>query len=295
MACTTEDKKNLGLVNCNEYPGLINGMIETNSDFAIPAATVASGSAAVQAYLQAALLDPIASRIFYWPQFASFENISEEPIYQDSPLRYRKVRDGNYRFRFGISENLCLHKSMFTHRRTNGRVFFTDQNGYLIGTELSNGDFAGFSIAMLNTEKMKFSDGSVATESPILVALSNNIELDKNGSMFDASAFINELYRIVDVELTIVGTPSATTIVVDVATVCDGTALSGLVVADFLLIDNDDSAVHAISSAVESSSVPGRYTLTGVSFEDSTLNLDPPDVLSIQAYESSGAVAVNIP
>ncbi len=98
-----------------------------------------------------------------------------------------------------------------------------------------------------------------------------------------------------DVELEIVGTSSATTIVVTVATVCDGTPVSGLVVGDFNLTDDDDSASHAISSSVESTTVPGRYTLTGVSFEDSHLNLDPPDVLSIQSYESTGAVAVNVP
>ena len=295
MACSIEDKKNLGLVDCNEFPGLINGMIETNSDFVIPAATLASGSAAVQTYLQAALLDPIADRIYYWPLFASMENISEEAVYQDTPLKYRKVRDGNYRFRFGISENLCLHKNMFTHRRTNGRVFLRDQNGYLIGTLLSNGDFAGFSVALLNTEKMKFNDGSVASESPVVVALASNIELDKNGEMFDASDFIEELYRIVDVELTIVGSPSSTSIVVDVTQVCDGTPVSGLVVADFNLTDNDDGASHAISTATESATVPGRYTLAGISFEDSVLNLDAPDVLTIQAYESTGGVAVNVP
>lgn len=295
MACSIEDKKNMGLVQCNEYPGMLSGMIETNSDFAIPAATVASGSAAVQAYLQAAILDPIADRIFYWPPFSNMEVISEEAIYQDTPLRYRKVRDGQYRFRFGISENLCIHKAMATHYRTSGRVFLIDQEGFLIGTELSNGDFAGFSLALMNPEKLRWNTGSEASESPVVVALSNNKEMDNNGMMFDASDFVNELYRIVDVELTIVGTPSATTIVVDVATVCDGTAVSGLVATDFLLVDNDDGATHAISSVAESTSVAGRYTLTGVSFEDSTLNLDPPDVLSIQAYESTGSVAVNVP
>ena len=295
MACTTEDKKNLGLSDCNEFPGLQDGGIETNADFVIPAATLASGAAAVQAYLQAALLDTIDDRIFMWPPFASFEDISEAAVYQDTPLKYRKVRDGNYRFRFGISENLCLHKAMFTHRRTNGRWFIKDQNGYLTGTKLSNGDMAGFTIAMLNTEKLKFNDGSVATESPIVIALANNIELDKNGLMFDASSFIGELYRIVDVYLTIVGSPSATTIVVDVKQVCDETPVSGLVVGDFTLTDNDNGASHAISSAVESTTIPGRYTLSGVSFEDSVLNLVAPSALSVKAYESNGAVAVNVP
>lgn len=289
MACSIEDKDNLGLSNCNEFPGLISGMIETNSDFAIAAADLADVSD-VQDALEEGVLDAIASRIFNWPPFASMENISEEAVYQDTPLKYRIVRDGNYRFRFGISENLCLHKAMYTHRRRNGRVFLIDQNGYLIGTKLSNGDFAGFSIAMLNTEKLKFNDGSVASESPIVVALSNNIELDKNGYMFDASSFINELFRIVDVELTVVSA-STTEIVVDVKTVCDQTPLSGLGSADFLVIDNDNGATHA-QTAAESTSIPGRYTLTGTSFEASTVNLKAPADLSIKAYESTGSKAV---
>jgi hypothetical protein len=113
--------------------------------------------------------------------------------------------------------------------------------------------------------------------------------------MFDASSFISELYRIVDVELTIVGTPSSTSIVVDVTQVCDGTAVSGLVVADFNLYDNDDGASHAISTSTPHATIAGRYTLAGTAFEDSVLNLDAPDVLSIQAYESTGGVAVNVP
>ena len=295
MACTTEDKKNLGLANCNELPGLLDGMIETNDDFVISAATLASGAAAVQTALEAALLDPIADRIYYWPPFKLVENISVATVYEDTPLAYLEVLPNKYRFRFSISENLCLHKAMYTHKRKNGRVFLKDQNGYLIGTLLANGDFAGFKIQLLNPEGFAFNDGSVSTKSPVVVALANSIELNKNGYMFDASSFIGELESIVDVELEIVGTPSATTIVVDVATVCDGTPVSGLVVGDFNLTDDDDGASHAISSAVESTTTPGRYTLTGVAFEDSTLNLDAPDTLSIQSYESIGAVAVTIP
>jgi|SRR5688572_3155823 len=295
MACTVEQKQNLGLSDCNEFPDLMNGGIETDSDFVIPAATLASGAAAVLAYLQAALLSTTA-RIYYWPPFASFENISEEAVYQDSPLRYRRVRDGNYRFRFGISENLCLHKAMYTHRRTNGRWFPTFQSGYLMGTSLSNGDMAGFSIAMLNTEKLKFNDGSVASESPIVVALANNIELDKNGAMFDASTFISELYRIVDVNVTVVTITDAGDIDVLVATDCDETGVSGLLVADFTYLNAAGVAV-TISTAVESSTVPGQYKLTQASdlFVDGTVNIRSAALLTVKAYESTGAAAVNIP
>jgi len=295
MACTTEEAQNLGLSQCNELPGLIDGMIETNSDFVIPAATLASGAAAVQSYLEAALLDPIADRIFYWPPFKLVENISVAPVYEDTPLAFIDVQKNKYRFRFSISENLCLHKAMYTHYRKNGRVFLKDQNGYLLGTLLSNGDFAGLSIQLLNPEGFTFNDGSVSTKSPVVVALANSIELNKNGYMFDASSFVNELQSIVDVELTIIGTPTTSSIVVEVKTVCDNTAVSGLIAADFNLVDDDDGATHAITTSTPHPTIAGRYTLAGTAFEDSVLNLDPPDVLSIQSYESSGGVAVTIP
>lgn len=292
MACDVV-VKNLGLSNCNEFPGLIVGMIETPDSFEVVAADLADPNDVKDA-LQTALLQA-TNRAYYWPNFDNVEVISEEAVYQDTPLAYRRVRDGQYRFRFGISQNMCLHRAMYTHRRRNGRAILIDQDGNLIWTKKSNGNYAGFKIGLLNTEKLKFNDGSVTAETPIVVALASNIELDKNGYMYDASSFINELYRIVDVELTIVGTPVASFIVVDVAAVCDGTAISGLVVADFSLIDDDNGASHAISSATESTTVPGRYTLAGISFEDSKLNLVSAASLSIKAYESTGEVNVTIP
>jgi len=297
MACVDEEKANLGLSNCNEFPALIMGMIETTDSFAVPAATITSGTAAVLAYIQAALLVVGSGRAWYWPGFSKEpEDAAEEEVYQDSPLKIRQVRKGNQRWRFFVSENLCLHKNMQTHKRTNGRVFLIDVNGKIIGTKKTNGDFAGLSLALLNPEKLKWATGSEVSESPIYVALAaSGLEFDKTGHMYDGSSFITELYRIVDVYLTIVGTPTTSSIVVDVKTVCDETGVSGLVVADFLLVDDDDGATHTITTSTPHATIAGRYTLAGTAFEDSTLDLDPPATLSIKAYESTGAVAVTIP
>jgi hypothetical protein len=294
MSCSLLAKKNLGLSQCNELPGMPKGMLVTPDDFAIPAATIASGDAAILAYINAAAIGAYANRIYLFPFFDSIEPIFKDAVYEDTPLSFLDVDAGAYRWRFGISQNLCLHKAMYTHYRKSGRVFLIDRNNKFIGTELTNGDFAGLSIQLLNLEKFQFNDGSVSTKSPILLALRDNRELDQSGYMLSGD-FVNEIYRIVDVELTIVGAPSATTIVVDVKAVCDDTPLSGLVATDFFITDTDDGANHAITSVVESSTIPGRYTVTGVAFEDSTINIDPPATLSVKAYESSGAATVNVP
>lgn len=279
MDCNT-DKKPLGVTRCNKLPALPKGMIVTPIGFKFTAAQVAD-AALMEAALQAAILASQATRVNVWPDFISFEDISEDAVYEETPLAYLPVRDGNYRFRFGIKQSLCLHRAMFTHRAASGRVFLFDVENQLVGTTDSDGNFMGFTIQMLHTEKIKISDGSVSTKSPIVLALADNKELDANGALVDAS-FVNTVDKLTAVELTIVSATSAE-IVVDAKLECDGTALNGLVAADFVLLDADGDA-QSIASVTE---VDGRYTLTPTTtFVDGALNLDTPDQLSIQAYEA---------
>lgn len=274
------DKKGLGLSQCNKLPALIRSMITTPASFYFTAAQVESATL-MEAALQAAILNPEASRVHVWPNFVSFENLSEEAVYEDTPLAYLAVRDGNYRFRFGIKESLCLHTAMYTHRATSGRVFLFDVENQLIGTSDAAGNFYGLTIQMLNSEKLIISDGSVSTKSPILVALSNNKELDADGSIISAP-FVNTVNRLTDILLTVVSA-SDTEIVVRAAVECDNTALNGLVTADFILLDAD-GASQTISG---SSEADGVYTLTGSSWTSGTLKLAAPADLSVQAYESN--------
>lgn len=286
MDCNTR-KTPLGVTRCNKLPAMPKSMIVTPIGFKFTAAQVASATL-MEAALQAAILAGEATRVHCWPNFVSFENISEDAVYEETPLAYLAVRDGNYRFRFSLKESLCLHKSMFTHRANSGRAFLFDVENQLIGTLDSDGNFYGFTIQLLHTEKMVISDGSVSTKSPIVLALADNKELDAEGALVDAP-YVNTVDKLTDVELTIVSATSSE-IVVDAKITCDGSALNGLVLADFVLLD-DAGAAQSIATATE---VDGRYTLTATTtFADGTLNLDDPDQLSIQAYEAQ-AVEVTI-
>lgn len=284
-------KGNLGLSQCNKLPSMPKCMIETPTGFAIPAATLATGTAAVLTYLQAALLAVPGLRIFLYPTFNSFEDLSEATVYQSNPLKYTFVRDGNYIYKYGISENLCLHKKLFSHRSKSRRVFIIDVEDQMAGTLLSNGDFAGFNLNLLHTEKLKVSDGSTPTESKVLVAMANNKELDLNGNLLDISEFFGELYRIVDVTLTQVGSLTTTKIVVNVTAECDGTPISGLVTADFIVTKSSDGTAQTVTAA-ESATIPGQYTLTGTGLVTGTVTLRAASLLTVKAYESDIVVAV---
>lgn len=268
-------KKNLGLVTCNKLPQLIRGMITTPNSFSLTEA-----QALVASNWQNAMIAEASERIHYWPPFINMENISEEAVYEDLPLGYLAVRDGNYRFRFGIKQNLCIHKAMFTHRSNQGRAFLYDTENQLIGTLDSDGNIRGLSIQLLHTEKMIFSDGSVSTKSPIVLALLDNKELDRDGVIIDAS-FVNSLDRIVQAELEIVSAAD-NEIVVDVTIACDGTPLSGLLQADFVLTDSNGDA-QTISGSSENN---GRYTLTGTGLVSGTLGLRDVADLTVEYYEA---------
>jgi hypothetical protein len=278
MNCAIEDKKNFGRSRCNTLPNLPNGMITTDDDVVIPKATLASQSLLL-AFLNTKILE---GKAWYWPNFSLFENISQEAGYEDTPLAYLLITDGNYRFRFGISENICFHKAAYSHRAISGRVILIDKLNQLLLTETSTGDGKGLGIQLLTTEKFVFNDGAgVATKTPIVVALRNNKEIDKSGIIVTLDAY-DELYRIVDVALEIISA-TATEIVVTAKAECDGTSVLGLVTADFIVKDEDGNANGTIT-AVEDGE--GQYTLTGTGIEDGTLDLRPPATLGVKAYKA---------
>lgn len=271
-------KKALGLSSCNKLPNMPKSIITTPMNF-----KATPEEAADPEFWQDAILAGRANRIYLWPNFVSFENISEEAIYEDTPLAYLSVRDGNYRFRFSIKESLCLHKAMFTHRATSGRAFILDIENQLIGTQDVAGNFMGFTVQLLHTEKLIIGDGSVSTKSPIVLALANNKELDQNGAIIDGS-FVNTLNRLTDVTIEVLSSDDSE-IVANVFATCDGTPVSGLILADFVLLDENGDP-QSISGITEED---GKYTLTGSGWTSGTLSLDPPASLSIQAYESNVA------
>jgi hypothetical protein len=288
MSCVT--KENLGKSICTNLPQLPRGMFTVPEDFeATPTEAIDP------AFWQAAMKDAKAVRIYLWPFFVQFDDASEAAVYEETPLSDLTVRDGKYRFRPYVKQDLCLHRAMYTHRANGGRVIWVDVAGNLFGTEKENGNFTGYLISNLNTEKLVISNGTVSSKSPIYVVQADNRELDAHGVMYDASAFINTLQRLTDVKLTLVGAIAADSFQVQVSQVCDGQGVSGLAKEDFLYKKTSDGTRQNLLAATEDPDTEGLYTLTNAAFVDGTINLVSAATLTIDAYESVGAVAVNVP
>jgi hypothetical protein len=292
LDCTAGDKQNLFLSKCNKLPQMFRGMITTPMTFKLTPTNLLTASATKTA-LQNAILAAKGSRIYLWADFKSLEYVSEDAVYEETPLADMKVRDGKYRFRAGIKENLCLHKAQYSHNGGNQRVFFIDSDNNLFGTLDTDGNFMGFTVSLLNTEKLMISDGSVSTKSPVYIVLKNSKEIDVNGELVENASFVDELSRLTDVDIAIVGDPTDTVINFTVKQSCDGEDIVGFVAADFTITDNDNGASHAVGVLTYNATTK-VYTLTGVAYEDSVLDLKAASALSIQAYESTGGAAVNV-
>jgi hypothetical protein len=280
------NRKNLGKSKCNKLPSLPKCMIETSSDFFLAPADYAT-PAALKLALQNAIKAGKATRIYLWPKFSSVEPLSQETTYEDNPLTLVPVIAGQYRWRFGVSKNLCMHRAMFSHNAINeGRMFLFDVKNQLFGTEDSDGNVRGFSIAMLNVEKLQLSDGTNSTKSPIYLALGDNEEIDDAGVVLDASV-VNQLEPLTDVDITVLDA-AADAIVFEVKNACDGTAIAGLIAADIVIYALNGIDTQAKGALTPDPVIQGRYSIAqGAAdpFESGSITLVAAEDLSITAYE----------
>lgn len=271
------DLKNLGLSKCNKLPGQPKGMITTPLGFSISVADAADPTK-----WQDALLAEKDARIYLWPDFRNSTDNSEKAVYEITPLSSMKIRDGQPRFLFEIKESLCVHKAMKSHSEVPQRVFVFDNQNQIIATVDSAGKLRGFTVDLLNVENLMWSNGQVSTKSPVYVSLKDPDELNVNGTIIDGS-FVGALNRLTDVAITITSAAIGK-IVATVKATCDGTLISGLALADFV-VKTAAGAVIVPSTMTENA---GIYTLNSAAnaFLTGTLGLKTPDLLTIEAYEA---------
>lgn len=297
MACT-RTKKNLNKSKCTKLPAHFRTMITTNDDFQLAPADYAT-EAALQTALETAIKAGIATRIYLWPNFSNVEDVSEEQQYLDTAWALTPTRDGQYRYKCHISKNMDIHTAMISHRAVNeGRVFFFDMDNQLFGTEDADGNVSGFSLALLHTEKLKVSDGANPSSSAVYICLKDNEEIDEHGVLLDAS-IINRISPLTDVLITLATGDAfaAAGFMVDVKQ-RDGTPLTGLLVADFLMYAADGITPQAIDTAAADANVAGRYNLIpDTAFVDGSVTLRAASALTVSPYEvpTDGVLAVDIP
>src|SRR6478609_8952214 len=91
-------KQNIGMVRCTKLPQLPKGMFTTPPNFVIPAATIAAGQDAIYEYLLDAMKASADARIYFWPRFVGYEDISDPAVYDENILADLFVFNGKSKF-----------------------------------------------------------------------------------------------------------------------------------------------------------------------------------------------------
>lgn len=216
-----------------------------------------------------------------------FADNSTDPTYFDFPDETREVtRQGKYRFTVMALVNPCLKKELMKFRQYNGGVWFVYDNNVILGTSNDSGvNISALTVSMLNVEKMKMpmADGSVAPMVNIVIDLDDEKELSLYSYQTEMAWNVRTLDGLTPVTIDQFGAATATSVVVDVFSDCDGGCelpVTGLVTADFAI-----SGAGTITSATESATIDGRYTLVSVGATDSTvINLVDPTLVSLTDF-----------
>lgn len=285
MGTCTVKKIPISRSQCALLPSLAAGMLTLPPDFTATEANV------VDPTFWQNLLGVLGNtRITLWPDFFNFENKSEEAVYAQNALSTKNVRPGRYQFMPYISKDLCTHKAIHSHAAGSGQIAIIDvEDNLWLWLSPDDGLYRGLTLQMLNPEKLKLNDGSNPTTTPIYIVLANSNQLDKHGVIIDGG-FVSTLIPLSEAKMEQV-TAAAMTIVLDLMADCDNTPIQGLLAADFKFTTAAGANV-VIATATESSTIPGRYTITtvGAFVTLGSVFLRAPNLLTTELYEADPLV-----
>ena len=279
IVCTCDSQvKHLGLPGCSAQIGIPKRLIwvptfKTDGTLNyIDTSTAAIDTSAYWNGLQYNT-DPSAR---YFPLPADIESVEtdrSETVYQTFESgRKIKVRDGVRSFKGFYPE---MATPMIDKLDSKGcakhSIFIVDHYGNLVGEEKSSGKLYPLQIADNSMDAFfKFANDSTVSGVPIMLEFAQNVR-DAKISYIPASEIGIDLFTQFNGKLDtsiaqVAANRGATTfqfdMYLDYGNVVKKKPVEDLVAADLLLYNVTDSASVTISTLVESTTVPGRYTVT---------------------------------
>ena len=282
IVCTT-GLRNTGSCSCKQILGATIKAFYTTSDFEFMTKTSAQTAADWTTAIQNKYVYPL-------PMVLDVEdNSTEAGVYTGSLGRKIKSSNSIWGEKLFFDVTAFEYSRLFSFDGAKGRIFLVDIKGNGYGTSSNGTKIKGFEIASFDVYPYTVATGQgEIRRMAIAFELANYSEYTKDIVVFEAE-FADELTGLVDVSL---GSKSWTTYgcVVTVTRDCDGSGVTGLVAADFVLVD-DAGAPKSISSITPVSGSAGSYTLAAtveLGVDGYVLNLKAPALMTTKGYESTG-------
>lgn len=180
-----------------------------------------------------------------------------------------EIREGKVELSLTFNKSHCFHKSVFTKKgfkKWNIILFFSR---HVVGAKSIDGLFwKGFDCGMLSVATFKVQQGTDPQTTKVTMQFTQEGTNEWNSRMsaISNSSIIAELNTIdgsIETDITYVTAPAAgTTVVVDVKSQCNGSPKSGLTDGSKWTVGGSQVTAKTVTTAAESATIPGRYTLT---------------------------------
>lgn len=180
-----------------------------------------------------------------------------------------EIREGKVELSLIYNKSHCFHKSVFTKKafkKWNIILFFT---GHVVGAKTIDGlNWKGFDCGMFSVGTFKVQQGTDPQMTKITLQLTPEGTQEWNTRMApiantDIASELNTIDGSIEVDIKYTTAPVVgTSLTVDVSSQCNGAPKAGLVTNTQWFVGGKQTTAKTVSAVVESTTIPGRYTLT---------------------------------
>ncbi|WP_159522861.1 hypothetical protein [Sunxiuqinia indica] len=272
----------------------IDGVILTTSDFAPSIADLALEATWI-AGIRAGTVMPLNG-------LDSYEDQSSDDTIYESALGNRKLlKRGKTRMMFQLDIPLSVHRTLQQDYNNADLTYWPLRDGKICFYN-DGGVAKGFSTDMINIGRMKEvpADGSTPAFTPLYLDMDNYREWDMYGEFIEPTWEANDLEPLIDVDLEVVGTPTASEIIVRVFG-SDGVDSDGSVKKIGIkgIVESDWQSTAGVWTAETgfTDNGDGTYTFaSAAAFSTGTMDLKTPANMVSDGLliKSTGAATVTI-
>lgn len=241
----------------------------------------------------------VGTRIYPLPASVKQEFTQDEPVYEslsqgaESYLYTNTSKDTFY-----IDSQIVTPQFNINMQALNNGVwacYVVTSNGYIKGKSTDGTKFEPMNCTFRVLPQRKATDAE-GPHLPYTLRLDSYEDWNEYGTAIKPTTWnpLTDLEGLLDVDLTISGTPSSTEIIVDVKTNLNEIGVTGLAIGDFSFIKASDSSAQTPDSMTESTTVNGRYTFVFTAAVTGSVDLAAASALTVAGYESTGSESFTI-
>jgi len=284
----SSDIQNMGVGDCPSKIGQANFLIWTTDGFEF--ATKAGVTlAALQAGIQAKTVYPLLL------VHGTTSSDTEDGTYtSDNGEITIPTSKGKWVKEFKFQVPAYLMANIYSFDGQNGRMMILDTFSQLLGTSSDGTKFSGYSVKNITIRKPMLPEDKNTIMTISMIVEFDIIEEYTTNMAYVAIDWADEINGLQDATMA-VNSSAAELVTVTVTRDSDNTGITGLVVTDFK-IENDEGTAFAIASATPSATVDGEYALVVATMasDDYIVNLNVPGSMTTEGYESTAAATFTI-